>query len=159
MNRRATQLDLHRYDTLWTLSKILRFIGWGVMLLGLGAAAVYLVIALPTISTFMGYRGGVILLIPLLLSAGFILGSAVALGVIYLAFSELLKVLIDIAFFGMNTSQVVTRLAEDKPQPVDMSGVKDELAQMTAVLREVNTHTQQTASLLEQVTRPRAAAK
>src|SRR5512143_3140212 len=147
MNRRSS-LDLHRYDSLWNLAKILRYIGWGIMLLGGGMAVLYLALTLTTMSSFGGlFRGSLILLLPILLSAGLMLGSAVAIGVGFLAFSELLKAIIDIAFFNMNISQNVASLAEAerKPVDVDLSGLKEELAQMTAVLREVNANTQKTA--------------
>lgn len=158
MNRR-TSVDLHRYDSLWNLAKILRYIGWGVMLLGGGAAVLFLLTTLSTLSAFGGFRGSLALLLPVLLSAGLMLGSAIAVGVSFLAFSELLKAIIDIAFFSMHTSQTVTGLAEAERSPTDISGLKEELAQMTAVLREVNTNTQKTAALLEQLAKPRTAAK
>ncbi len=160
MNRR-TSLDLHRYDSLWNLAKILRYIGWGIMLVGAGAAVLSLVLTLQTVSAFGGMLGGSssILLLPALLSAGLMVGSAVALGVAFLAFGELLKAIIDIAFFSMHTSQTVTSLAEAERGPVDLSTLKEELTQMTAVLREVNTNTQKTAMLLEQVTKPRPTTK
>ena len=159
MNRR-TSIDLHRYDTLWTLAKILRYIGWGIMLLGVGAAVISLAFTLQTMSTFSNLLGSnPLLLLPALFSAGLMVGSAVAIGVAFLAFAELLRAIIDIAFFGMTTSQNVANLAEAERSPVDLSGLKEELAQMTAVLREVNVSTQKTALLLEQVTKPRPAAK
>ncbi|CAG0936531.1 hypothetical protein TFLX_05412 [Thermoflexales bacterium] len=158
MNRR-TSVDLHRYDSLWNLAKILRYIGWGVMLLGAGAAVLSLIITVQAISAFGAFRGSAALLLPALLSAGLMVGSAIAVGVSFLAFSELLKAIIDIAFFSMHTSQTVTGLAEAERSPTDISGLKEELAQMTAVLREVNTNTQKTAALLEQLAKPRTAAK
>jgi len=168
MNRR-TQIDLHRYDSLWNLAKILRYIGWGIIFVGAGAAVLSLVLTLQTMSAFTGMLGnnstfggtpGIssILLLPLI-SAGLTVGGAVAVGVAFLAFSELLKAIIDIAFFSMHTSQTVTGLAEAERSPVDLSGLKEELAQMTVVLREVNTHTQKTALLLEQLTKPRPTTK
>jgi hypothetical protein len=156
-----TQIDLHRYDSLWNLAKILRYVGWGIMLVGAGAATLSLVFMLQTMSAFGGMLGstGLIMLLPSLLSAGLMVGSAVAVGVAFLAFSELLKAIIDIAFFSMHTSQTVSSLAAAERSPVDLSGLKEEWAQMTAVLREVNSNTHKTATLLEQVTKPRAAAK
>jgi hypothetical protein len=159
VNRR-TSIDLHRYDSLWNLAKILRYIGWGIMLLGAGVAVLSLALTLSTMSAFGNLLGNSpILLLPALLSAGLMLGSAGAIGVAFLAFGELLKAIIDIAFFSMSTSQNVASLAEAERSPVDLSSLKEELAQMTAVLHEVKAHTQKTALLLEQATKPRPVTK
>ena len=160
MNRR-TSIDLHRYDSLWNLAKTLRYVGWGIMLMGTVMAAIFLILTLQPLFALIGMLNGpsLVVFLPILLSAGLMLGSAVAVGVAFLAFGELLKAIIDIAFFSMHTSQTVTGLAEAERSPVDLSGLKEELAQMTAVLREVNTHTQKTALLLEQVTKPRPTTK
>ena len=142
----------------------MKYIGWGVMILGAGAAVLSFASMMQTLSAFgssFGSFGNIntTLLLPVLISSVVMFCGAAIVGVTYLAFGELIKAFIDIAFCSLYTAQKVTAIADVDWGAGNLSGVKDELMQMTAVLREVNANTQKTSMLLEQATQPRPAAK
>ena len=130
------------------------------MIIGAGAAVLSLAGTLQTLSAF-GAFGNIsnALVLPVLISGIVMFCGAAIVGVTYLAFGELIKAFIDIAFCSLYTAQKVTGLADADWGAGNLSSVKDELMQMTAVLREVNANTQKTSVLLEQATKPRPAAR
>jgi len=149
---------VRRYQLLYTLARILRFIGWLIIIIGSVLALISVGGALAPKGGGYNFSFGVLAMASGLISGLVLFVGAGLTGIVYLVLSELIKLFIDLAISSQFTAQRLEKLSPAAATAPDLTGLKDEIAQMTLVLREVSAHTQQTAALLEQATKPRPAA-
>lgn len=149
---------VRRYQLLYTLARILRFIGWVIIIIGSVLALISVGGALAPKGGGYNFSFGVLAMASGLISGLVLFVGAGLTGIVYLVLSELIKLFIDLAISSQFTAQRLEKLSPAASTPPDLTGLAGEIAQMTLVLREVSAHTQQTAALLEQATKPRPAA-
>ncbi len=149
---------VRRYQLLYTLARILRFIGWLIIIIGSVLALISIGGALAPKGGGYNFSFGVLAMASGLISGLVLFVGAGLTGIVYLVLSELIKLFIDLAISSQFTARRLDNLAPASAATPDLSALQNDLAQLTLVLREVSANTQQTAALLEQATKPRPAA-
>jgi len=165
MDAKMQNAELKKYRALSALSGWFRFLGWGILIVGLGVT-VYLVInsaqAYQAFKEFESFGGSLesSFVVSRIVEGAIILFTSLFTGILYLGIGELIKAFIDIALSAQLTVHLLSNVTAASPDNTNslFQSLKTELTQTRQILAEISVHTQQTATMLEHATKPRPAS-